>query len=180
MSQDTLACRRKCVRIEESADAGIIISGLEVIEFGLLVVYVATVAQGVDHAEGISKHSGGAQNVAIRVIFVAHNNCARSVHDGHYVTLEIGDVIVGSTVVLQRIGLSAGGVEEVEGIASISLPEEFTAGVHVGMLHAVDGFTCTDTVGIIGVAYVGRSVAGGCKLSAIRPRGRLYLSGNPP
>ena len=79
-----------------------------------------------------------------------------------------------------RIGLSAGGVEEIQRGITKGFTQEFATGVHIGMLHAVDGFTCADTVEIIGVAYVGRSVAGGCKLSAIRPRGRLYLSGNPP
>ena len=102
MSQNTLSSGCKCVGVEESSGTGGIITALEVIEVGFLVVYVATVAERVDLAEGISKRSGGAQNVAIRVIFVAHNNCARSVHDGHYVTLEVRDVIMGAAVVGKR------------------------------------------------------------------------------
>ena len=145
-----------------------------------MVVYVATVAQGVDHAEGISKRSGGAQNVAVGVIFILCNDCTSSVHDGHYVTLHVGDVIVGRAVVAQCIGLTTVGIEEIQRGITKGFAQESTAGVHISVRHTVDGFTCTETVGIIGVAYVGRSVAGGCKLSAIRPRGRLYLSGNPP
>lgn len=53
---------------------------------------------------------------------------------------------------LQRIGLSAGGVEEVEGITSVSLPEEFTAGVHVGMLDSIHRLAGTDAVKIVGIA----------------------------
>ena len=72
----------------------------------------------------------------------------------------------------QCIGLSAIGIEEVEGIASVSLPEEFTTGVHISVRHTVDGFTCADAVGVVGVAYVRRAIRSGSKLSAILPSER--------
>ena len=130
-----MTSRSKCIRVDEPSGLGIIIPGLEVIQVTLLVVYVATVAQGVDHAEGISKRSGGAQNVAVGVIFVAHNNCARSVHDGHYVTLEVCNVVVHRAVVLQRIGLSASGVEKIQrGATAECLPQcAPTVDIHLGV-----------------------------------------------
>lgn len=38
----------------------------------------------------------------------------------------------------QRIGLTTCGIEEIDGRIAESFPEEFTAGVHVSVLHAVD------------------------------------------
>ena len=99
-----------------------------------MVVYVATVAERVDLAEGISKRSGGAQNVAIGVIFILCNDCTSSVHDGHYVTLQVGDVIVGHAVVAQCVRLSTCGIEEVQRGIAVGFSQEFSTGAHISVL----------------------------------------------
>ena len=58
------------VGVEEAAQGGVIISALEVIKFGLGVVDIATVAQGVMGTEVGSHGSGDAQNIAPGIIDV--------------------------------------------------------------------------------------------------------------
>ena len=86
--------------------------------------------------------------------------------------MEVCNVVVDRAVVLQRIGLSAGGVEEIQRGIAIGFSQEFTTGVHIGVLDSVNGFAGTDTVGVVGVAYVRRAIRSGSKLSAIFPSER--------
>ena len=86
--------------------------------------------------------AGCGDDVAIGVVLVGGYHFAITVDDLHYVTLEVCNVVVDYTVVIDGVRLTAGGIEEVEGIASISLPEEFTAGVHIEMLIATNSFAC--------------------------------------
>ena len=67
---------------------------MEVIQFGLGVVDVATVAQGVIPAHGGSLAAGGGQYVAPSIVGVGNDLVAVLVHDGDYVALQIGDVVV--------------------------------------------------------------------------------------
>jgi hypothetical protein len=46
IAQDALAGRNECVGIDESAQFGIVIAGLEIVERGFSVVYIAAVARG--------------------------------------------------------------------------------------------------------------------------------------
>ena len=55
-------CHR--IRIDESAPLGVIVAGLEVIEPGLSIVYIATIPQRVIFADGVGAASGGGENVA--------------------------------------------------------------------------------------------------------------------
>ena len=59
--------------------------------------------------------------------------------------MEVGDVVIDRAVVLQRIGLTTCGIEEVDDRVAVGFSQEFTAGVHIGVLHAVDGLACADT-----------------------------------
>ena len=56
LAQDTLACRNKGVGIEESADLGIVITGLEVVQLRFLGIVLATEAKMVAF-RGLLEHS---------------------------------------------------------------------------------------------------------------------------
>jgi hypothetical protein len=49
IAEDTLACRCKCVRIDESTDCGVVITGLQVIESGIIVIVVTATSIFIVH-----------------------------------------------------------------------------------------------------------------------------------
>ena len=63
-----------------------------------------------------------ADQIAVESIRIACNYCALCIHDGHHITLQICDVIVERAIVLQRIGIAIGIVEEVQSITAEAFP----------------------------------------------------------
>jgi len=117
------------VGIDESANCGIIVSGLAVVEAGFGIVVVAAVSEGVNGCMG----AGGRDCIAVGVVFVISGGIACGVNQSYDIALHIGDVIVDCAVLLHSDGGTVGIVEEVENRRSIGFPEEFAAGVIVGM-----------------------------------------------
>ena len=110
-----------------------------------------------------------ADQIAVGIILIACNNCTLCIHDGHYIALKIGDVVVENTIVLQRIGIAIGIVEEVHGVTAEAFPQQFTTGIIIGVLNTIDCLSGSQTVCVIGVADGIRSIAGVCKPSALCP-----------
>ena len=108
-----------------------------------------------------------ADQIAVRIVIVTCDYRALSVYNGHHVTLQVGDVIVENTIVLQCIGIAIGIVEEVQSIAVEAFPQQFTTGIIIGVLNSVDRFAGSQTVRVIGVADGIGSIAGVCKPSAM-------------
>ena len=79
-----------------------------------------------------------ADQIAVESIRIACNYCALCIRDGHYIALKVGDVVVENTIVLQRIGIAVGIVEEVQGVAAKAFPQQFTTGIIVSVLGAID------------------------------------------
>ena len=79
-----------------------------------------------------------ADQVAIGIVVVTCDYVALCIHDGHYIALKVGDVIVERAIVLQCIGVSARIVEEVQGVAAKAFPQQFTTGIIVSVLGAID------------------------------------------
>ena len=126
MTKDALASGSVGVGINESADCGIVITGLEVVEAGISIVVVAAVAQGIDFSDVriiAVAMVRSCNNLAVGVILVAGDNIPVGVDDLHHIALQVSDVVIGSAVVLQRIGNTAGIVEEIEGIVAVGLPQ---------------------------------------------------------
>ena len=71
MANKPLPSRCYGVGVYESADCGVIVSALEVIELGFVVIDVAAVAQGVMGAEGSCVGAGGGKGSAPGVVGVA-------------------------------------------------------------------------------------------------------------
>ena len=153
------------VRIDKPSGFRVIVSALEVVESGFLVVDVPTVAQRVDACQSAS--SG--DDLAIGVIVVACDNVLAGVHNPHHVTLEVGDVIIRRAIVLHGIGQAAGIVEEVNGIGSPGHAHQLAAGVIIAVSGATHSLAGPQTAGIIGEAQASGSVRSSCQAPAVGP-----------
>ena len=153
------------VRIDEAADQGVIIAGLEVIEAGFGIVVIAAIAQGVDCGHG----AGGGIYLAVGVVGIGSYPGSGRIDKVHDITLEIGDVVVGRSVIGQGEGIAAGIVGEVQNYIPVGLPEQPAAGVGVLVLHPVNGFAGADTVQVIGVEDGTVFVGGQGQPAAIAP-----------
>ena len=153
------------IRIDKSADRRVIVSALEIVESGFLVVDVPTVAQGVDVCQGA--RSGN--DLAIGVVVVAGHHRAAGVYDAHDIALEIGDIVVHCAVVLHGIGRTIGIVEEVNGIGSPGHAHQLAAGVVVVVGSAVHGLAGSQSAGIIGEAQAVGPIGGGGQISTVDP-----------
>ena len=165
MSDNSLSGGGIGVSIEESANHRVIVSALEVVESGFLIVDVPTVAQGVDACQSAS--SG--DDLAIGVVVVAGHHRAAGVYDAHDIALEIGDIVVHCAVVLHGVGCTIGIIEEVNGIGSPGHAHQLTAGVVVAVGSAVHGLAGSQAAGIVSKAQAVGSIRSGCKAPAIGP-----------
>ena len=86
------------------------------------------------------------------------------------VALEVGNVVVQGVVVLQCVGISAGIVEEVQGVTAAGLAQELAAGVVVAVGGAVvDGFAQPQSAGIVGEVEACGSTACGNQSPSLCP-----------
>ena len=115
-----MPCSNKYICVDESADYRVVIAALEVVQFVFYIIDIAAVAEGVVltqcRCEGAGAVIAGGV-VAPYIVGVGNNCCACVVQNGGNVTLEIGGVVIGSTVVGDGLGCSAGIVGEIQGVA---------------------------------------------------------------
>jgi len=98
IAQQTLAGRNEYVGVEEPAPFGGIIPALEIIQPGLLVIDVATIAQRIECAEGRCHGAADRQNLAPGIVIIADHDVACQIHDDQDIALQGGDVIVRHSV----------------------------------------------------------------------------------
>ena len=116
----------KGIGIDESAQLGIVITGLEVVERGLSVVYVAAVAQRVMCTEGGCHGTGGGNNLAPSVVDILNDGVAGSVQNRYNVALQIGGIVVVRTVVGDN-SRRAGTIVEEQFVAVVAVCEGHAA-----------------------------------------------------
>ena len=173
VTQESLPCTGCTVSVDESAQGGVVVAGLQIVEAGFLVVAVAAIAQGVEGADAVGAGVGGMPQLAPGVVVVIHHGGTGGVDDTDYITLGICDVVVGGgnavNGVVQNIGVAVGIVEEIQGGVSVGLPQQLSAGIGVVVGHTVDGFVGSQAVDVVLIA-VGLSAHGsGVQLPAIDP-----------
>lgn len=56
-----------------------------------------------------------------------------AVHDVKHIALEIGHIVVGSTIILQCVGVTAFVVEEVQGVGAVGLPYQLATGIEANV-----------------------------------------------
>ena len=97
------------IRIDEAASCGVIVPALQVIQPTLVVVVVTTIAERIRLRHGALC----GQNLPVGVIGIAGYGVSAGVQQGHYVTLQVGDVIIDGSARLHGIGLTGVVVEEI-------------------------------------------------------------------
>lgn len=118
IAQEALAGGGESIRVDEAADGGVVVAGLEVIETCFGVVDISTVTQRVMGTEGGSHGAGRAKELAPCVIGVLDNRCAAGIQNGGNITLNIGGIVVVGTVVGDGQGSAGRVIGKVQGIAA--------------------------------------------------------------
>ena len=104
------------VRIDESTDGGVVVTALQVVEPGIGIIKVATVANGVDVTNAISIGNGDGEDVAPGIVLILAEGCAQVANDPDHVTLLIQNIVIPGTVIHTGIGQAAGIIDDVEDI----------------------------------------------------------------
>ena len=73
VAEDALAGRDETVGIDESANGGVIVAALEVVQFCFCIPYIAAVTEGV---QGSYNAGGGAERIAPSVVGISCYSCA--------------------------------------------------------------------------------------------------------
>ena len=156
---------------------GVVISALEVVEVGLVVVDVATIAQriAVDEAAAGWGGAGGAVGgyvtprvvgvVALRPdrvgcisVFVRHCSAPK---DHHHVALPVGRIIIGREIRSTVTGIADGKRtsrfvvaeihDDLAGAGEEALAHQLAAARNIMVRYAVNDFLRPDTVGVVGI-----------------------------
>ena len=157
IAHDPLTCRCVYIRIDKSADLGVIISALEVVEFRLGVVDVAAIAEGVEGTESGCEVTCYGEGVAPGVVGVIYYRCAAGAQDGGHVTLQVRHIVVGGAA--QRNGKRSAGsvVGKGQGVAAYGHLAEGAAVVDVAVGLGAVCAACPQTVYAVGMVPCGDS-----------------------
>ena len=99
VTQHTLTGGEDDIGGEEAAGGGVVVAGLEIVERGLGIVDIATVAEGLVATEGSGKGAGGREKLPPAVVGILYYRCAGRVNELDYISLRIADIIVLRAVV---------------------------------------------------------------------------------
>ena len=173
-----MACCCISIRIDESAQFGVIVTGLEVVQAGAGVHDIATVAQGVD-VQQLGAGGGVVDVVALAVAIVLENHMPGAVFTVNtcHITLNIGGVVIGIAAVgdgQRRAGgivgeVCHGGDRRAAGLVHDGQLTELTAVIDIVVLRAVTDPAGAHTVSIVGIRPI-HTVSGQARqLSAVLP-----------
>ena len=103
VSGKALPCTNKSIRIDESAQAGVIVAALEVVHICAKIQHIAAVAEGVDLCQQVSllRVVGGIVAFAVALIMEVDEPVALAVSNACHVTLQTEDIVVDFFVVCQ-------------------------------------------------------------------------------
>ena len=145
-----MACSCEGICIQESAQCRIVITGLEVIEAGLSVVDIASVAQGVVGSQGAGHGTADGKGLAPGIVGVGDHGRSGGVQDRGDIALEVGGVVVSSAVVGDRQRCTAGIVSKVQRIPVNSHLAQLAAVVDIAICRAAAGPGGPHAIRIIG------------------------------
>ena len=157
------------IGVDEAAELGVVVAGLEVIEPGIDVIIIRSVAQGVIRAQGACQGAGGAEHLAVGTVGIANYRSAGGIYNVQNIALEVRNVIVQGAVILNRIGRTHGIVEEIQSVAAPGLPHQLAAGIIVFMLGGAYLLTQPQAFGIIGVGNALATAGSGHQSPALCP-----------
>ena len=120
------------VGVDEAADCGVVIAGLQVVKAGLGVTVISTIAQRVSSA---NTRGGCGKDFAPCIVIVGSCDLTVPVDDGKDIAHQVGTVEVLRAVIVQSIGIAAAVVNEVQSGIAIALPDQLATGIDIGMLN---------------------------------------------
>ena len=101
--------------IDKSANFGVVIAAMEVIQLSLLVVHIGAIAQRVQRAKRICQGSLRFGIVTPGVVPVVGDDAvARTIEDTYDITLDVGDAIIGAVQAAAAAGVGLGIDENLE------------------------------------------------------------------
>jgi len=150
IAQQALSSCSEGIRINESAPFGVIVAGLEVVQLGLSVVDIATVAEGVIFTQGASTASGGGENVAPGIVGISYQLITALVNDTDNVALEIRHIVVTGTVIDDGNGDTGRVVVEVHFLIGHGHLDQLAVQVLVLVSGGAVGSACAQTVRVVG------------------------------
>jgi len=176
------------IRVNPPTDLRIIITAGYIIESRLLVVDIATVAEGVELCNGIvfgiiciicGNMDHSIQEITPSIIGVGNNTLALVVKDRHHIALQVRQVIIGRTLVGDTHGNTLGGIAEDKMVVSFRgrlgtgilyhHVHQLTAVVHIVIGQGAVCPLCTQSVGIVGIRPGGGAVGHGYQFPAMLP-----------
>ena len=142
---------------------------MEVVVAGFGVVDIATVAQGIQRAEGGGQQAFGYGIVAPGIAPVIGNDqVSVPIVDANYIALSVDGIVIGRAVPGNR-GRAKRTIGEVEGVIPHRHLGQLAAVVHIVICGRAVGTACTHPVGIVGICPCGIAIGHGRKFSAVAP-----------
>ena len=131
MPQHPLSSGQEDISRDESASLGVVVTGLQVVPLGLLVVHVAPVAEGVQYAQCGCQGTGAAELLAPAVIRIFYYGVPAAVNDLDNVSLAVPQVVIVRPVVIDRLDQATGVVAEPQRVRPLDEPDQHAAVVVV-------------------------------------------------
>ncbi len=160
---------QRCVSIDKSAQVGIIVAGLEVVQAGFSVVNIAPVAQGIGQAEGACHGAAGGKQPAPGIVSILYYQRTGAVEDALHIAPGIHQVIVPIPVMKDHHGVAHHIVGKVVHCAVFPHLGQLTIGVNVLVGACPVGTLGAQAPGFIGEIPGARTVPHGFKLPAMLP-----------
>ena len=151
MAKNALTGRYEDICIDKSADCGIIIPGLEIIEAGFVVVDVAAVAEGIIYTQRVCHTTAGGKDITPSVVCVANYFCAFIIQNGKDIAKGVGHIIVVIIIILYCHRVTVGTVNKGQGIAAYLHLMEIIAVIKVGIGGTAIGTLCSHAGCVVGV-----------------------------
>ena len=159
------------IGVEEAAHLGVVISTLQVVEAGFLVIDISSISQRIDNAEGGGHGAGAGELLAPGIVAITDHSVSGLVQNGYHIALDIGGIVVGCAVIDQGQGLAIRRVGEVEVRSVTDHAQKLTAVVEIAVAIGAVTAGYTQAVCIVGIVPGGGAVLfrHGNKLSAMLP-----------
>ena len=146
------ASRQIPVGVDEAGDGGVVVAGLQVVEPGLVVIVIATVAERIGCADGVAVGDFDAYALAPCIVQVLRNDLTRRcICKSDYIALQIIHVVSRDVTLLDADPRTGAVVEEPHHVATGLLREYLSAVEQILSLRAVHGLAASYPVRRVGV-----------------------------
>ena len=171
MPENTLTGGKEYVGGDESPGRGIVVSRLQVVEPGLVVVHVSAVAERLNETQCARKRAGCCHLLSPRIIYIFYDRGSCAVNQFYNIALPVANVIILIVVVLDRYDIACSVVAEQELALPALHADQHRAVVEVVGVGAVNRFLLPQSVLVVFKCDLLRTVHGGHHLLALPREG---------